>query len=81
MTQFGLSNLKPFMHVDGIKVQEIRWNIDENISLSAQYKLINHAGISNSIRSLILFRSLPVKKFDEISGKIWLCLDKCVLSH
>ena len=43
MAQFGLPNLKTFADVDGVKEQDLRWDIDENISLSAQYKLIDRA--------------------------------------
>lgn len=43
MAQFGSPNLKTFADVDGVKEQDLRWDIDENISLSAQYKLIDRA--------------------------------------
>ena len=43
MAQFGPPNLKTFADVDGVKEQDLRWDIDENISLSAQYKLIDRA--------------------------------------
>lgn len=43
MAQFGPPNLKTFTDVDGVKEQDLRWDIDENISLSAQYKLIDRA--------------------------------------
>ena len=43
MAQFGLPNLKTFADVDGVKEQDLRWDIDENISLPAQYKLIDRA--------------------------------------
>ena len=41
MAQFGPPNLKTFADVDDVKEQDLRWDIDENISLSAQYKLID----------------------------------------
>ena len=43
MTQFDLSNLKTFADVDGVKKQDLRWDIDEDISLPGQYKLIDRA--------------------------------------
>lgn len=43
MAQFGPPNLKTFADVDDVKEQDLRWDIDENISLSAQYKLIDRA--------------------------------------
>ena len=39
--QFGPSSLKVFTEADGVKVQDLRWDIDAETTLSAQYKLID----------------------------------------
>lgn len=39
--QFGPPSLKEFTEVDGVKVQDLRWAIDAETTLSAQYKLID----------------------------------------
>ncbi len=39
--QFGPPSLKTFTEADGVKVQDLRWAIDAETTLSAQYKLID----------------------------------------
>ena len=39
--QFGPPSLKMFTEADGVKVQDLRWAIDAETTLSAQYKLID----------------------------------------
>ena len=39
--QFGPPSLKTFTETDGVKVQDLRWAIDAETILSAQYKLID----------------------------------------
>ena len=39
--QFGPPSLKVFTEADGVKVQDLRWDIDAETTLSAQYKLID----------------------------------------
>ena len=39
--QFGPPSLKVFTEDDSVKVQDLRWDIDAETTLSAQYKLID----------------------------------------